>query len=124
MRKNRRNAGLELMRLVMMFGIVLLHVAGHGAYINKFTPRFLDWCVCGFVFLSGYFGIRFSAMKCHCASGARLLLSWNSIVIEKVLFDAFNPMSLYFNWLARPDSQSLILLYFAANSLVVICHFF
>ena len=62
---DKRNAGLELMRLAMMFGIVAMHAAGHCAYPEQSGHWvMLDWCVCGFVFLSGWFGIKFSVAKC------------------------------------------------------------
>lgn len=48
---DNRNAGLELMRLVMMFGIVVMHAAGHCAYpMQSGHWVMLDWCVCGFVY--------------------------------------------------------------------------
>ena len=62
----QRNMSLELMRLCMVFGIVLLHVITQSGYLEvggPFTRKFINLlypCVAGFVFLSGYFGIRFS----------------------------------------------------------------
>ena len=58
----KRNASLELFRCLLMFGIVLGHSAyqcGHVLKIGSLT----DWTVCGFVFLSGWFGIKFSWSK-------------------------------------------------------------
>ena len=62
---SERNVGLELMRLVMMFGIVVMHAAVQCAYPQAGLHwTLLDWCVCGFVFMSGYFGVRFNVRKC------------------------------------------------------------
>ncbi len=61
----KRNAGLELMRLLMMFGIVAMHAAVQCAYPQDGSHwTILDWCVCGFVFISGYFGVKFNVRKC------------------------------------------------------------
>lgn len=54
-----RNASLELFRLVMMFGICLLHAQNSG-YANRYMTNFLAPCTIGFVFISGWFGVRFS----------------------------------------------------------------
>ena len=65
----QRNMSLELMRLCMVFGIVLLHVITQSGYLDAggaFTRKFINLlypCVAGFVFISGYFGIRFSYGK-------------------------------------------------------------
>lgn len=61
--KKERNPSLELFRCLLMFGIVLGHAqyqCGHNPPVGSLT----DWCVCGFVFMSGWFGIRFSWRKC------------------------------------------------------------
>ena len=61
----KRNSGLELMRLVMMFGIVAMHAAVQCAYPKDGSHwTLLDWCVCGFVFMSGYFSVKFNVRKC------------------------------------------------------------
>ena len=64
-----RNSSVELMRICMMFGIVLLHVITQGPYFST-TPGERHWginllspCVEGFVFISGYFGIRLRFWK-------------------------------------------------------------
>ena len=58
-----------------MFGIVVQHVVGQSAYIRHGADFLTNWCVCGFVFVSGYFGIKFKpskfisliALGCFCA---------------------------------------------------------
>lgn len=61
---NKRNPSIELYRVLMMLGIVLLHTIVHGGYLRS---RGLDnvalSCVDAFVFISGYFGIRFRLSK-------------------------------------------------------------
>lgn len=58
----KRDASIELFRCLCMFGVVLLHALDQGGYAdahrgldNLMTPS-----VVGFVFISGWFGIRFS----------------------------------------------------------------
>lgn len=82
----KRNMSIELLRAGFMFGIVCLHVitqSGHFAdggivarrLINIFSP-----CVEGFVFISGYFGIRLRVEKILKLLALQLfyvvLLSW------------------------------------------------
>lgn len=77
--KKTTNQGIEFLRLVLMFMIVLEHILGHGAgvlsYINTYThtnnPTLGQWllyipCVMAvdcFVFISGYFGINYERRK-------------------------------------------------------------
>ena len=58
-----RNSSLELFRCMMMFGVVVEHTAGQCAYIEPMVVRLSNWCVCGFIFLSGWFGAKFSWWK-------------------------------------------------------------
>ena len=70
-----RNASIDFFRCLLMFGIVVQHVVGQSAYIRHGADFLSDWCVCGFVFVSGYFGIKFQpskfisliALGCFCA---------------------------------------------------------
>jgi len=57
----RRDPAIEFFRILIMFGIVLLHVCQQrvGAWPNNVLVS----CVPGFVLISGYFGIRFSWRK-------------------------------------------------------------
>lgn len=67
--KPARNMSIELMRCSMMFGIVLLHIIVQDGWFEQggpFSRRFINLlspCVEGFVFISGYYGIRFSTGK-------------------------------------------------------------
>lgn len=59
----RRNYGVELLRNLLMLGIVALHTL---CYVGKgMSPaaHLCESCVVGFVFISGYFGISFTIRK-------------------------------------------------------------
>lgn len=71
-----RNPAVELYRVGAMFGIVLLHTIVQGGYLrSRGLDNVLLSCVTAFVFISGYFGIRFSVRKiirlialgCYCS---------------------------------------------------------
>ncbi len=59
----KRDPAIELYRISLMFGICLLHAVGFGDYSNRFAVNALTFCVVGFVFISGWYGVRFSWMK-------------------------------------------------------------
>lgn len=65
----KRNASVELLRLSLMFGIVLLHVITQDGYFTidnrlaKCVTNALSTCVVGFIFISGYYGIKMSILK-------------------------------------------------------------
>ena len=61
--RKSRNCGIELFRILMMFGIVLLHVCGQGKYGCVWPANLLRGAVVCFVFISGYYGIRFTLSK-------------------------------------------------------------
>ena len=61
--KGGRNASIDFFRCLLMFGIVVQHVVGQSAYIRHGADFLTNWCVCGFVFVSGYFGIKFKPSK-------------------------------------------------------------
>ena len=56
----KRDASIEMYRVVLMLLICLLHSFTLGIAPNKYWGSALMWAVCGFVFISGWFGIRFS----------------------------------------------------------------
>ena len=60
-----RISGIELYRALLMFGICLLHTVsqGNGGVGSAVVCSVLQACVCGFVFISGWFGIRFRPAK-------------------------------------------------------------
>lgn len=59
----RRNAAIELYRCLLMFGIVLMHCVSQGPIVRIVPYRFLMACVTGFVFISGYYGIKCTSFK-------------------------------------------------------------
>ena len=58
----KRNPAIELLRVLMMFGVCLEHAIWQCGYVPKYHVT-TNFCVCGFVFISGYFGIRFTWNK-------------------------------------------------------------
>lgn len=58
-----RNPAIELYRVLLMFGIVTLHVAYIWGPAFRWENTGLAWCVDGFVFITGWFGVRFSVGK-------------------------------------------------------------
>ena len=59
----RRNPSIELFRVFLMFGIVLLHVGRFGENATCFPSNICFMCVPGFMIVSGYFGIKFKLSK-------------------------------------------------------------
>lgn len=59
----KRNLSVELFRTALMFGICFLHAVSQGDYYCTWLVRLLCPCVCGFVFISGWYGVGFSARK-------------------------------------------------------------
>ena len=63
MDKSKRNPSIELYRILLMFGICWLHCLCQGAWCGMWPRWVLSACVPGFVFISGYFGVKFSVSK-------------------------------------------------------------
>ena len=59
----RQNGGVESLRLLLMFGITFLHQLGEFGVGGTFLGRACNVCVVGFVFISGWYGIKFSVVK-------------------------------------------------------------
>lgn len=73
-----RNLGVEVYRCLLMLGIVVIHASGQAAFRQIWGTEFFDWCVCGFVFISGYFGIKFRPSKVLSLIGIGI---WCSFVV-------------------------------------------
>lgn len=77
-----RNPSVELLRVLMVFGICWLHAITTCARINSPLSRinyFLYPCVVGFVFITGWFGISFSwrrLLKLYGVSAYCALVAW------------------------------------------------
>ena len=59
----KRNPSIELYRIFLMFGICLLHCVCQGKWSGIWPCNLLGFCVPGVVFISGYFGVKFSLSK-------------------------------------------------------------
>lgn len=60
---SRQNGGVESFRVLLMFGITLLHQLCEFGVGMTFICRVLHVCVVGFVFISGWYGVKFSGIK-------------------------------------------------------------
>ena len=58
-----RDNTIELARVFLMFGICLLHSITQGGHVQRGLDNVLLSCVTGFVFISGYYGIKFKISK-------------------------------------------------------------
>lgn len=58
-----RNESVEFYRCALMFGIVLFHCITMGGHYRPRLDNFLLACVDGFVFISGYYGIKLRPSK-------------------------------------------------------------
>lgn len=63
MKVSDRNPAVEFYRIILMFGICLLHSSCQGRYASVWPTNLLSFCVPGFAFISGFFGVRFSLSK-------------------------------------------------------------
>ena len=59
----KRNASIELFRLLLIFGICLLHSAIDPGYARAWFINITCFCVTAFAFISGYYGISFRPSK-------------------------------------------------------------
>ena len=58
-----RDASIECYRVGLMFGIVVLHAMTQCGVCHRGLDNVLSTCVDSFVFISGYYGIKFSWFK-------------------------------------------------------------
>lgn len=61
--KIHRNPSIEMLRVFLMLGICILHAVSHGGNRVPWMNDGLRWCVNGFVFISGWYGIKFLPSK-------------------------------------------------------------
>lgn len=61
--KKPRDTSVELYRVSLMFGICLLHSISFSDHIRPWLANILLSCVNGFVFISGWYGMRFAPSK-------------------------------------------------------------
>lgn len=61
--RSGRDEGVESLRVILMFGICLLHSVSMCGHPNRWIMMPLLACVDAFVFISGYYGIKFKISK-------------------------------------------------------------
>lgn len=64
--KSQRDGSIELYRALLMLGICVIHCSNQSTYYQScfgYIQNGTLWCVDGFVFLSGWYGIRFRVGK-------------------------------------------------------------
>jgi len=61
--KPERNPAIELYRVMLMFGICVLHSITQCGHNIPWIANILLSCVVGFVFITGWFGVKFSWWK-------------------------------------------------------------
>lgn len=59
----KRNVGIDLFRCVCVYGICAYHAFFMGGFANGFESRLWTWCVPGFAFISGFYGVRLRVSK-------------------------------------------------------------
>ena len=71
MKEKKRNSSIELLRIVCIFGIIVMHTIAYGGdelsemnrYLQIFVNCFTNLGVTCFMLISGYFGVRFQLEK-------------------------------------------------------------
>lgn len=98
-----RDSRIELYRSLLTWGIVFLHVVGFYATGTMRLSSAFVWCVPGFVFITGYFGCKFSWKKVLKIYGVALWCypvtiavrnvvvggSWTPLVFVRDAYEAF-----------------------------------
>ena len=79
-----RNKALDFYRCLLMFGICLLHSIAQAGHNTAWAANMLQWCVPGFMFLSGWFGIRFSIAKIVKLYGICLYCAAMFVIVDGV----------------------------------------
>lgn len=73
-----RDGSIELYRVLLMLGVCILHSITKCGHTNSYVADALKPCVVGFVFISGWYGVRFSVRKLIKLYG---LVAYASLVI-------------------------------------------
>lgn len=61
--RNERNPSIEVLRVLLMFGICLCHSVGAGGYMCVPLRNVCMMCTVGFIFITGWFGVRFTLAR-------------------------------------------------------------
>ena len=83
-----RNRALDVYRCLLMFGICLLHSISQAGYNVPWANNMLSWCVPGFMFISGWFGIKFSLIKVIKLFGISLYCAVAFVVFDALFSDS------------------------------------
>ena len=83
-----RDVGIEWLRATLMFGICLLHSATMCGHPNKWIQGLLTPCVNAFVFISGYYGIRFRPSKIIRLYGIGIFCAFAVVGVTRLKFGA------------------------------------
>lgn len=86
----QREPNIEVYRVLLILGICLLHGFSQGAYVYVKTTRIFSLCLVGFVFISGWYGIRFSWKKVL----GLILIGWYCRYIGCIAYALLAGMSL------------------------------
>lgn len=80
----KRNSAIELLRLMLMFGICMCHSVGAGGYAFEPLRNICMMCTVGFIFITGWFGVRLSLMRVAKLLGIALF-AWIVVAGEELL---------------------------------------
>ena len=75
-----------------MFGIVVEHTVSKAGYVRHGADYLVNWCVCGFVFITGFYGLRFRISKVLSLSALGLWCAFISNVIAAGDFSLLSAM--------------------------------
>lgn len=80
----KRNPSIELLRCLLMYGICLVHCVHRDGTCPYWIENLLLTCVCGFVFISGWFGINFTPSKALKLYGVQFACVVTSQVVDSL----------------------------------------
>ena len=90
-----RNYSIEPLRLLFVYGIVLLHTIRFGGALQRGLDNVLMTCVVGFVFISGYFGIKFKFIKLIRLIGVALFCAVAISIINMLMQGEFSCVAFF-----------------------------
>ena len=83
--RSMRNQAIDVYRCMLMYGICLLHSITQAGHNVAWAANMLSWCVPGFMFISGWFGMRFSFMKVAKLYGISLYCATVFVIFDAVV---------------------------------------
>ena len=82
----KRDASIELFRCLCMFGVCLLHALDQGGYADphRGLDNLMAPSVVGFIFISGWFGVKLKlrslakliGIGLYCAAAVTIIYEW------------------------------------------------